>query len=609
MARIFTKSIHQFALYTSSLILLSLLSACGGGDTNTTDNNATNPNPPNTTPDNPVNYQLATTITGQGVVRDSASNFSCADSCLQNMKSGTQVTLQAIPSPGSQFDGWSGACNGTASCIINMSKNQSINALFSVSTPNTFQLNVSSSIGGSIISKLVGINCGTDCSESYPIGTSVNLTANALPNYTFTRWTGACTGNQTCTVTMDKNQLVSAVFTSSNTANLCEGLITDKLDHPMTALTKPAKGNTVIDPQFGTVIRRISASGTGAVIKPMYSTIQAWNADETYLILYHTRGTNNGHHLYDGKTYKYIRKLNITPPDLEQVFWHTTDPDTLMYIDNTKTPTLIAYRVSTDTKVALNTFTNCSNVSSGSDPMFTSWDSDVIGLVCRQSTGKVFLNYRISTNTESTRKVATGSASPQASASGNLFFYANGSADILDFSGTLQRTLNLASPMEHASLGMLADGTDMYYGVDFGGTTCKAGALVAHNMENGNCNVIVGQATGYPFPPSKTHVSAISHKNPGWVAVSMVGKVDGQTVLNNEIILANTNPGGVVCRVAHHRTWGNLGKQGYWSGSEGYWAEPHVVISPSATRLLFGSDWGGGNSVDAYVVELPAYTP
>ncbi len=603
MARIFTNSIHKFAQYTSSLIIFSVLSACGGGDSNTTDNTSGNSNPPNNSPGTAVNYQLVTTITGQGVISDTASNFSCADSCSQTMKSGTQISLQAIPAARTQFDGWSGACTGTASCIIGMSKDQSVSALFSVSTPNTFQLNVTSSIGGSITSTLSGIDCGTDCSEIYPTGTSVNLTANALPNYSFTRWTGACSGNQACTVNMDKNQLVSAVFTSSNTANLCEGLITDKLDHPMTALTKPATGSTVIDPQFGTVIRRISGAATNAVIKPMYSTIQAWNADETYLILYHTRGSNNGHHLYDGKTYKYIRKLNITPPDLEQVFWHTTDPDTLMYIDNSNTPTLIAYRISTNTKVALNTFNNCSNVSSGSDPMFTSWDSDVIGLVCRQSTGKVYLNYRISTNTESTRKIATGSASPQSSPSGNLFFYPNGNnADILDFSGTLQRNLNLGNPFDHASLGMLADGTDMYYGVDFGGTTCKAGALVAHNMQNGNCSVIVGQATGYPYPPSATHISAISHKNPGWVAVSMVGKVDGQSALNNEIILANTNPGGVVCRVAHHRTWGKAGPQGYW-------AEPHVVISPSATRLLFGSDWGGGNSVDAYVVELPAYTP
>ncbi|HOU91848.1 MAG TPA: hypothetical protein PLU22_12425, partial [Polyangiaceae bacterium] len=55
------------------------------------------------------------------------------------------------------------------------------------------------------------------------------------------------------------------------------------------------------------------------------------------------------------------------------------------------------------------------------------------------------------------------------------------------------------------------------------------------------------------------------------------------------------------------------GWTGGWRGShgsdgpQGYWAEPHVVISPTGTRLLFGSDWGGQDSVDAFVVELPSY--
>jgi hypothetical protein len=75
-------------------------------------------------------------------------------------------------------------------------------------------------------------------------------------------------------------------------------------------------------------------------------------------------------------------------------------------------------------------------------------------------------------------------------------------------------------------------------------------------------------------------------------------------VLNNELYIADTNPGGTgkVCRVAHHRSWAQ-------SGPMGYWAEPHVVPSPSGTRLLFGSDWGGRNAVDAFVAELPSYSP
>lgn len=120
--------------------------------------------------------------------------------------------------------------------------------------------------------------------------------------------------------------------------DLCQGLVQDKAAHAMTALPKPALGQTVKDPQFGTTIRRISAvavsEGENAVIKPMYSTMPAWNADESKLILWH-RGV--GHELYDGRTYRHIRKLPISPTDVEQVLWDPTDP-TSSTIRATTTP-------------------------------------------------------------------------------------------------------------------------------------------------------------------------------------------------------------------------------------------------------------------------------
>src|SRR5438045_2864118 len=74
-------------------------------------------------------------------------------------------------------------------------------------------------------------------------------------------------------------------------AGPCKGLVKDRLPHPMTPLAKPAVGQGVVDPEFGTTIRRITAAGpvagSDAVIKPMYSTISAWNVDESRLILYH----------------------------------------------------------------------------------------------------------------------------------------------------------------------------------------------------------------------------------------------------------------------------------------------------------------------------------
>jgi hypothetical protein len=363
----------------------------------------------------------------------------------------------------------------------------------------------------------------------------------------------------------------------------------------MTALAKPAVGQTVVDPQFGTTIRRISASGgTGAVIKPAYGTIAAWNADETYLVLYHTGGgvaKGQGHHLYNGKTYSYIKQLTIDPPDLEQFYWDTSDPDLLYVIEAKK---LMRVHISTGVKDALHTFTCDAN--GGADPMFTSWASDkkILGLRC----GNQIFSYNLATGAENTKVTMAGYEAPVAAASGSLLFYSNaGKAEVRDQNMNFLRTLPVNSE-EHASLGRLASGIDTHNAVSFDGS--YVGTLVTSDMSTGSARVVIGPDTGYPYPPTGTHVSALSYKNPGWVSVSVVGNTKGAGLLDQEMILANTNPGGKTCRVAHHRSFGK-------EGTSDYWAEPHSVLSPSGTRILFGSDWGNGGSVDAYVLELPAF--
>ncbi len=376
-------------------------------------------------------------------------------------------------------------------------------------------------------------------------------------------------------------------------ADLCQGLIQDRLSHPMTAQARPGVGQTVRDPQFGTNIRRISGAPGGATyaIRPLYSTISAWNADESRLLLYHV---GQGHGLYDGRTYQFIKLLGIQPADIEQVYWHTTDPDLLFYPTGR---TLVRYRVSTGVKQTVASFSFCSgSVSAGSDPMFSSWDSNVFGLQCD---GWAFL-YDVARNVVT--RTATGSqGAPQPSASGTLAFQAG---NVLDSALRFQRKLDLGNVFDHASQGRLASGHDTYNTVAFdpGPNGSGVGSLVSFDMATGASRVLVGPATGFPYPPGGTHVSSLAYRNPGWSFLSIVGTHAGQGVLDNEIVLANGNT-GQVCRAAHHRSFGS----GNTRIPNPYWAEPHVVSSPSGTRMLFASDWGNNTTVDTYVLELPAH--
>lgn len=70
---------------------------------------------------------------------------------------------------------------------------------------------------GSVTSNPSGINCGSDCKESYSDGTAVSLTAHPGVDSDFDGWSGdvpsSCVGsNGPCSVSMNKNRNVVATF-------------------------------------------------------------------------------------------------------------------------------------------------------------------------------------------------------------------------------------------------------------------------------------------------------------------------------------------------------------------------------------------------------------
>lgn len=470
-----------------------------------------------------------------------------------------------------------------------------------------FVLSVTHAGNGSVTSTPAGIDCGSDCSESYAAGTQVTLSASPQTGAVFAGWSGACSGAGSCTVSMDAARLVTATFGSvppvvppQTGDDLCDGLVQDKLAHPMGTLAKPAKGQPYTDPQFGTRVVRITdvqADFAAKVAKPVYSTMPAWNADESYLVLYVTQGSNTGHHLFDGRTYQHVRRLDIQPTDLEHVMWSSSDPDVLFYtysweMSGNSLRQLIRYHVSTGQKEVVYNVPDAAQpgafkVDMGGDPTYTSWDNDLFGLRRMSTSGNTGFTYRLSNDTESAR--VPGDA-PQIAPSGTRYLLGE---DVMSSVTHTRLFARHGRAVEHGDFTMLANGQDVWASVQF--DVAPNGTLIVQNLHTGAVTEVIGQNTGYPYPPSGAHFSGHAFQKPGWMAVSVIGNPNGQTLLSQELLLADLNT-GTVCRVAHHRSARN--------GPLGYWAEPHVNISPSGTRLLFASDWNGGDTVDAYVVEL-----
>jgi len=159
---------------------------------------------------------------GSGNVTSKPAGIQCGSAnnvCSAPFASGTSVTLTATPDPGSRLTGWSGACTGTGSCVLDMNSDKQVAATFD-RNPQVLVM-ISGGGSGKVISKPTGIDCefpvtaSTNCGVLFPVGTSVTLTATAASGSTFGGWSGGgCSGVGTCTFTLNTDQTITATFNS-----------------------------------------------------------------------------------------------------------------------------------------------------------------------------------------------------------------------------------------------------------------------------------------------------------------------------------------------------------------------------------------------------------
>jgi hypothetical protein len=182
-----------------------------------------------------VGLTIAKSGTGAGTVSSSPAGIDCGGTCSGEFEGGTSVTLTATPATGSTFAGWSGDCTGTGPCVVTVDAARSVTATF---TRNTYLLMLTKvgSADGTVASNPAGINCGADCSESYPHGTSVTLTAAPGSGAVFREWRGACSGTSpSCILSINGAPNVTAVFSKVFT------------DEPLVARSTPVKAIHLLD--------------------------------------------------------------------------------------------------------------------------------------------------------------------------------------------------------------------------------------------------------------------------------------------------------------------------------------------------------------------------
>jgi uncharacterized repeat protein (TIGR02543 family) len=123
---------------------------------------------------------------------------------------GTSTTCTQTPNAGYTFTNWSGACSGSGTCApSNVTANLTVTATYIVTT-YAITASASPTPGGSVICTPNPVNHGS----------SSNCSQTPNPGYTFTGWSGACTGTGACSLTnVTANKTVTASY-SLNTYSI-----------------------------------------------------------------------------------------------------------------------------------------------------------------------------------------------------------------------------------------------------------------------------------------------------------------------------------------------------------------------------------------------------
>lgn len=158
--------------------------------------------------------------TGSGTVTSDPVGIDCGVDCMEGYNFNTQVVLTPVADTNSTFTGWS----GDADCsdgTVTMDSDKTCTAAFDESTGPQFDLIItkSGSGTGTVTTNPAGIDCGSDCSESYAENTQVALIGTPSIGSLFAGWTG----DSDCSdgiVTMNAEKTCDAVFQKSYTLTI-----------------------------------------------------------------------------------------------------------------------------------------------------------------------------------------------------------------------------------------------------------------------------------------------------------------------------------------------------------------------------------------------------
>lgn len=211
--------------------------------------------------------------TGTVMITSELGTTECSESCVVAFPRGTSVSLEPAPADVAPFVGWTGDCDGVASCDLPLDGDRSVTATFAeyvlvvrIAGDGAVRADVTPGPGGAGT-----LTCTSDCIVPYdgPLTASIAVTPTE-PDTTIGAWTGCSTlsGDAYCLAGVTGRSEVSFVATRSPIAvddaytfledtsdpiAPADGVLANDIDSPDDTLRVHA---VTVEPQAGTLTMR-----------------------------------------------------------------------------------------------------------------------------------------------------------------------------------------------------------------------------------------------------------------------------------------------------------------------------------------------------------------
>ncbi len=374
---------------------------------------------------------------------------------------------------------------------------------------------------------------------------------------------------------------------------------------PTPAMPEPAYLQTVTDPVFGTSFTRITDPGErgihGLPCRPAYcthrySSAQAWNADQSLLIIANGCG---GLCFLDGRTYRPL----FVRASRDECEWHPANPALMICVAGNK---IYRWNPRTDRKTVVYVSAGYRRLQFGPYKGNLSRDgSELVVRAVDRHGGLVAFAYDLEAGRKypdiHLNRLDGRNGFCSISPSGLYILCAQTLPDgteqayVLNKMGKQVQHWTEHHRPAHGDMTLDPDGSDVYVGIS------KSDPDKFHVIKRRLRDGVVTDLATYG---EATHASLRNTKLPGWVFVTYTGSYDENAAhpawepFYQEVVALRTDGSGEIRRIVQTR-----------QAAHDYWSEAHASPSPDGTQVIWSSNWGRPGAPVADYVARVAWPP